>query len=89
MNECEIPEHIARQHPELKGGEVWGIITLDYLIPCGNEKGVIQSGRFKSFKPYTVDFDYFSSKRDSFSLRELVDFLIRSTEYNIFINKII
>ena len=82
MNECEIPEHVARNNPELKGGEVWGIITLDYLIPSGNEKGVILLDKFKSFKPYRVDLDYFSSKRNQFSLMEWVDFLIRSMEYN-------
>lgn len=82
MNECEIPEYVAREHPELKGGEVWGIITLDYLLPNGNEKGAILLEKFKTFKPYTVDFDYFSSKRDKFELIEWVDFLIRSMEYN-------
>lgn len=82
MNECEIPDYIAREHPELKGGEVWGIITLDYLVPSSKEKGVIILDKFKSFKPYTVDFDYFSSKRDQFTLFEWVDFLIRSMEYN-------
>ena len=82
MNECEIPDYIAREHPELKGGEVWGIITLDYLIPSGNEKGVILLDNFKSFKPYSVDFDYFASKRKEFSLEEWIDFLLRSMEYN-------
>ena len=82
MNECEIPDYVARDNPELKGGEVWGIITLDYLIPSGKEKGVILLEKFKSFKPYSVDFDYFSSKRTQFSLMEWVDFLIRSMEYN-------
>ena len=48
MNECEIPEYVARDNPELKGGEVWGIITLDYLIPSGKEKGVILLEKFKS-----------------------------------------
>ncbi len=82
MNECEIPDYIARENPELKGGEVWGIITLDYLIPSGNEKGSILLDKFKSFKPYTADFDYFSSKREQFTLFEWVDFIIRSMEYN-------
>ena len=82
MNECEIPDYVARDNPELKGGEVWGIITLDYLIPSGKEKGVILLEKFKSFKPYSVDLDYFSSKRTQFSLMEWVDFLIRSMEYN-------
>lgn len=82
MNECEIPDYVVRDNPELKGGEVWGIITLDYLIPSGKEKGVILLEKFKSFKPYSVDFDYFASKRNQFSLMEWVDFLIRSMEYN-------
>ena len=82
MNECEIPDYVVRDYPELKGGEVWGIITLDYLIPSGKEKGVILLEKFKSFKPYSVDFDYFASKRNQFSLMEWVDFLICSMEYN-------
>lgn len=83
MNECRIPYHVASNHPELKGGEVWGIITLDYLPPENNKKdGFIVLDDFKSFKPYTVDFDYFSSKRNQFTLIEWVDFLIRSMEYN-------
>lgn len=82
MNECEIPDYVVRDNPELKGGEVWGIITLDYLIPSGKEKGVILLEKFKSFKPYSVDVDYFASKRNQFSLMEWVDFLIRSMEYN-------
>ncbi len=83
MNECKIPHHVASNHPELKGGEVWGIITLDYLPPDNNKKdGFIVLDDFKSFKPYTVDFDYFSSKRNQFTLMEWVDLLIRSMEYN-------
>lgn len=82
MNECEIPDYVVRDNPELKGGEVWGIITLDYLIPSSKEKGVILLEKFKSFKPYSVDVDYFASKRNQFSLMEWVDFLIRSMEYN-------
>lgn len=81
-NECRIPDYIAKEHKELRGGEVWGIITLGYLIPDSNKKGVIQLEEFKSFKPYMVDFDYFASKREEFNLSEWVDFLIRSMEYN-------
>ena len=42
MNECRVPDYVAREHPELKGGEVWGIVTLSYLAPEGNEKGEIK-----------------------------------------------
>ena len=82
MKDCRIPDYIARKHHELRGGEVWGIVTLDYLIPDGNEKGVIELTDFKTFKPYEVNFDYFSLKREEFTLEEWVDLLIRSMEYN-------
>ena len=82
MNECRVPEYVVKQHPELKGGEVWGIVTLDYLVPSGSEKGEILLEKFNPFKPYTVDFDYFASKRNEFTLEEWVDFLIRCMEYN-------
>lgn len=83
MNECRIPDYVAREHSELKGGEVWGIITLSYLIPDGNDKGEILLEEFHPFKPYDVDLDYFSSKRNEFDgIEEWVDFLIRSMEYN-------
>lgn len=81
MNECCVPDYIAKQHLELKGGEVWGIVTLGYLIDS-KEKGYIELEDFKSFKPYIVDLDYFASKRQEFTLKEWVDFLIRSMEYN-------
>jgi len=82
MNECRIPEYVARDHPELRGGEIWGIVTLSYLVPESNEKGVIELTKFKSFKPYNVDFEYYASRRKQFELTEWVDFLIRSMEYN-------
>lgn len=82
MNECRIPDYLARDHPELRGGEIWGIVTLGYLIPDSKDKGVIELEKFKSFKPYKVDFNYFASKREYFNLEEWIDFLIRSMEYN-------
>lgn len=81
-NECRIPDYVAKQHKELRGGEIWGIITLSYLIPDSKEKGYIELEDFKSFKPYMVDFDYFAHKREQFNLPEWVDMLIRSMEYN-------
>ena len=82
MNECRIPDYIAKDYQELKGGEVWGIVTLTYMIPDGNEKGEILLDKFIPFKPYIVDFDYFASKRKNFTTYEWVDFLIRCMEYN-------
>lgn len=82
MNECRVPDYIAKDHPELKGGEVWGVVTLSYLFPDSRDKGVIELDDFKSFKPYIVDFNYFASKRKEFDIKEWVDLLIRSMEYN-------
>lgn len=82
MNECRVPDRIARDNPELRGGEIWGIFTLSYYEPDYNENGYIELKRFKSFKPYMIDFDYFSSKRENFNLQEWVDLLIKSMEYN-------
>lgn len=82
MNECRIPEYMAKEHKELRDGEIWGIVTLDYLAPDSAGQGVIELVKFQRFKPYSVDVNYYSNKRNEFSLEEWVDLLIRSMEYN-------
>lgn len=82
MNECRIPDYIAKEHKELRDGEIWGIVTLDYLAPDSNGQGVIELVKFQRFKPYSVDVNYYSNNRNEFSLEEWVDLLIRSMEYN-------
>lgn len=81
-NEGQIPQHIAKKYPELKGGEVWGVVKLFYSPPDGKQKGRIEIADYKSFKPYEVDLNYFKNKRKEFELIEWIDFLIRSMEYN-------
>lgn len=81
-NEGQIPQHIAKKYPELKGGEVWGVVKLFYSPPDLKQKGRIEIADYKSFKPYEVDLDYFITKRREFELNEWIDFLIRSMEYN-------
>ncbi len=82
INEGKIPSYIAKKFPELKGGEAWGVVTLDYISPQGKEKGVIEITDYKPFKPYEVDLEYYCSVRDEYFLEEWVDLLIRSMEYN-------
>jgi len=81
-NEGRIPQYIAKKFPELKGGEVWGVVKLVYMPPEGNQQGIIEIIDYKSFKPYEVDLDYFREKRRDFSFNEWIDLLIRSMEYN-------
>ncbi len=81
-NEGRIPDDIARENPDLKDGEIWGVITLAYIPPDVKEKGIIELVNYKPFKPYSVDIDYFKSARKEFSTEEWIDVLIRSMEYN-------
>ncbi|MHA1755817.1 MAG: anti-phage BREX system Lon protease BrxL, partial [Promethearchaeota archaeon] len=64
-NEGRIPEYVARKNKELKDGEIWGVITMAYCPPQGKEKGVIELIKFKPFKPYVVDLEYFKNARKS------------------------
>lgn len=81
-NEGRIPQYIAKKYPELKEGEIWGIVKLVYIPPEGTQKGTIEIIDYKPFKPYEVDIEYFRENRKEFSLEEWTDILIRSMEYN-------
>jgi len=81
-NEGRIPDYIAKKNPDLKDGEIWGVITLAYIPPEGKEKGIIELVNYKPFKPYTVDSEYFKTARKEFSTEEWIDVLISSMEYN-------
>ena len=81
-NEGRIPQYIAKKFPELKGGEVWGVIKLVYIPPEQKQRGVIEIVDYKPFKPYEVDIEYFREKRKEFTLEEWINVLIRSMEYN-------
>jgi len=81
-NEGRIPDYVAKKNPDLKDGEIWGVITLVYIPPEEKEKGTIELVNYKPFKPYSVDLEYFKSARKEFSTLEWIDVLIRSMEYN-------
>ncbi|AGB05210.1 TIGR02688 family protein [Aciduliprofundum sp. MAR08-339] len=81
-NEGRIPQYIAKKFPELKGGEVWGVVKLVYIPPEGKQRGAIEIVDYKPFKPYDVDVKYFREKRKEFTLEEWIDLMIRSMEYN-------
>jgi ATP-dependent Lon protease len=81
-NEGIVPNYIAERYPELKGGEIWGVVKLSYNPPDNGKTGFIEIVDYKSFKPYEVDLEYFKQKRREFEVSEWIDLLIRSMEYN-------
>ena len=56
------------------------IQTLDFFTPVADDP--YELVKFKPFKPYTPDFDYYCAARSRFSTKEWIDFVIRCMEYN-------
>jgi ATP-dependent Lon protease len=81
-NEGVIPQHIAKKHSDLKGGEVWGVVKIVFVPRDGKQKGKIEIIDFKPFKPYEINIDYYRENRKEFNLHEWIDLLICSMEYN-------
>lgn len=82
-NEGRISDYVMRsQKGILKEGENWGIVTLEYVQPEGREKGYADLVKFKPFKPYSPDIDYYCEARKRFTTNEWIDFIIRCMEYN-------
>jgi len=67
---------------ELVDGERWGNITLNYVDPQGRRSGYIEMVSYKSFEPYKIDYSYFLSARQNFSIDEWIDVLIATMEYD-------
>ncbi len=83
LNEGIIEKYIVEKHPELLGGEVWGVFTLTYIPPLTPKgSGHISIVDYKPFKPYDIDLDYFREGRKEFTLEEWIDLLLRAMEYN-------
>lgn len=81
-SEGRIPSYIAKNHPQLKDNEVWGISDFVYSPPCSESHGYIDLIDFKPFNPYKVSLDYYKDCSKKFTLEEWTDVLIRAMEYN-------
>lgn len=82
-SEGRVSEYVMRaQKDGMKEGENWGIVTLDYVPPENGDKGYAELVKFKPFKPYTPDIDYYFEARKRFTIKEWIDFIIRCMEYN-------
>ena len=77
-----VSPFLMREKNLLKEGENWGIITMEYVPKEGNQKGYAEMVKFKPFRPYKPDFDYYCKAREKFTIEEWIDFLISCMEYN-------
>lgn len=82
-NEGRVSEFVMRSQKEsMQEGENWGIVTLEYVHPEERDSGYAELVKFRPFKPYTPDIEYYFEARKQFSITEWIDVLIRCMEYN-------
>jgi len=84
VNKGLIQKGIVDENPMLLKTGMWGIGTLRYVPPDGEEviKGQIWMVDFKPFQTPGVDLDYFKECRKHFSLDEWIDMLVSSCQFN-------
>jgi ATP-dependent Lon protease len=84
IREGIIPENLlSRYKKELIDGETWGVIKLEYILPCGKDKGYIKMSDFRPFQPYhSLDLKYFIKCRKQFTTEEWLDVLLSAMEYS-------
>jgi ATP-dependent Lon protease len=79
-----IQKPILDSNPMLLRTGMWGLGTLQYVPPDGDEvkKGQIWMTDFKAFQTPGVDLDFYISSRKHFSLDEWIDLLVSSCQFN-------
>lgn len=75
---------IIEENPMLLKTGMWGLGTLQYVPPDGEEvkKGQIWMTDFKPFQSPGVDLEYYRESRQHFSIDEWIDLLISSCQFN-------
>lgn len=81
LSEGIVPNSLMAEG-NIRAGENWGIVSLDWIQPYEKEKGYIEMMAFRSFKPYMPDAEYYCRAREEFSTNEWLDFIISCMEYN-------
>lgn len=82
-SEGRVNEYVMRSTQSMvREGENWGIVTLEYVRPENGDKGYAELVKFKPFKPYAPNVEYYCEARKRFSVEEWIDFVIRCMEYN-------
>ncbi len=79
-----IQKPILDNNPMLLRTGMWGLGTLQYVPPDGDEvkKGQIWMTDFKPFQTPGVDINYYTESRKHFTLEEWTDLLVSSCQFN-------
>ena len=79
-----IHKPIVDDNPMLLQTGMWGLATLQYIPPDGEDikSGQVLMTDFKPFQTPGVDIEYYKESRKHFSLEEWIDFLVSSCQFN-------
>jgi len=84
VNNGMIQKDIIDSNPMLLKTGMWGLGTLRYVPPDGEDikRGQIWMVNFKPFQTPGVDLDYWRDSRKHFTIDEWIDLLISSCQFN-------
>lgn len=84
VNAAMIQKNIVDNNPMLLKTGMWGLGSLRYVPPDGEEvlKGQIWMVDFKPFQSPGVDLEYYKAGRKQFNLLEWIDLLVSSCQFN-------
>ena len=79
-----VQKNIVSDNPMLLKTGMWGLGTLRYVPPDGEDvvAGQIWMVDFKPFQTPGIDLDYFKESRQHFNVNEWIDFLVSSCQFN-------
>ena len=79
-----VQKDIIDNNPMLLKTGMWGLGTLRYLPPDGEDvkRGQIWMVEFKAFQTPGIDLDYFRGSRKHFDIDEWIDLLVSSCQFN-------
>jgi len=84
VNKGMVQKDIIDNNPMLLKTGMWGLGTLRYVPPDGEDvkKGQVWMVEFKAFQTPGVDLDYFRDSRKHFDIDEWIDLLVSSCQFN-------
>jgi ATP-dependent Lon protease len=84
INNGMVQKDIIDQNPMLLKTGMWGLGTLRFVPPDGEEvkKGQVWMMDFKPFQSPGVDLEYYRESRKHFEIDEWIDLLVSSCQFN-------